>query len=104
MTKEDSYRTIVRVMGQGQFKVSDETVKSINEVDNAIVEILQNENKADDQEFETKISELIKTIVSKGQKLNDRELIESDIIVPDADISLDEARKVFKGEGIISEV
>lgn len=52
MTKEDSYNTVVRIMGRGQFKVNEETIRDINKVDNTIVEILQNENKADDHEFQ----------------------------------------------------
>ena len=104
MTKEDSYNTVVRIMGRGQFKVNEETIRDINKVDNTIVEILQNENKADDHEFKTKITNLVQTIISKGQKLDDKELLESDVIVPDSDISLEEAKKVFKGEGIIPDL
>lgn len=85
-------------MGRKQFRVDKETVRDTNKVDNTIVEILENENKADDQEFKTKITKLVQTIISKGQKLNDKELIESDLIVPDSDISVEEAKKVFKGK------
>jgi PspA-Associated protein len=104
MTKSDGYSTVVRIMGQGQFKVSEDTVKKINEVDDAIVQILQNESKTDDQEFRTKITKIVQTITSEGQKLDDKELVESDIIVPDTDTSIDEAKKVFQGEGIIPEL
>jgi hypothetical protein len=104
MTKEDGYNTVVRIMGRGQFKVNEETIRDINKVDNTIVEILQNENKADDHEFKTKITNLVQTIISKGQKLDDKELVESDVIVPDSDISLEDAKKVFKGEGIIPDL
>jgi hypothetical protein len=102
MTKrEESSNTIVRIMGQGQYKVNEEIVRNINDIDNAIVQILQNADKSDDQEFKTKIGHLVQIITSKGQRLDDKEIVESDIIVPDSDISIDEAKKVFKGEGII---
>lgn len=104
MTKEHGYTTVVRIMGKGQFKVNEETIRDINKVDNTIVEILQNENKADNQEFKTKIANLVQTIISKGQRLDDKELVESDVIVPDSDISLEEAKKVFRGEGIIPDL
>ena len=96
--------TIVRIMGQGQFRINGDTVKTINEIDDAIVQILQNESKADDQEYRAKVAEIVQTIKSKGQKLEDKELVESDIIVPGTDISIDEAKKVFQGEGIIPEI
>ena len=104
MNKSDGYSTVVRIMGQGQFKVGEGTVKKINKVDDAIVQILQNESKADDQEFRTKVTEIVQTITLEGQKLDDKELIESDIIVPDIDISIDQAKRVFQGEGIIPEL
>ncbi|MBD0359285.1 MAG: hypothetical protein ICV56_01050 [Nitrososphaeraceae archaeon] len=102
MTKrEESSNTIVRIMGKGQYKVNEETVKKINDIDNAIVQILQNADRSDDQEFKTKIADLVQIIISKGQRLDDKEIVESDIIIPDSDISIDEAKKVFEGEGII---
>ncbi len=104
MTKKEessNNNTIVRVMGQGQYRVNEEIVKKINDIDNAIVQILQNADKSDDQEFKTKIGHLVQIITSEGQRLDDKEIVESHIIVPDSDISIDEAKKVFKGEGII---
>jgi hypothetical protein len=80
------------------------TINRINEIDDAIGQILQNASKADDQEYKAKVAEMVQTIRSKGQKLEDKELIESDIIIPDTDISIDEAKKVFQGEGIIPEI
>ena len=96
--------TVVRIMGRGQFKINEDIVKRINEIDDAVVQILQNESKSDDQKYRAKITEIVETITSEGQKLEDKELVESDIIVPDTDISIDEAKKVFQGEGIIPEI
>jgi len=104
MTEPDGYGTIVRIMGQGQFKINEDIVKRINEVDDTIVQILQNESKSDDQNYRAKITEIVETITSEGQKLEDKELVESDIIVPDTDISIDEAKKVFQGQGVILEI
>ena len=96
MTKrEESSNTIVRIMGKGQYKVNEETVKKINDIDNAIVQILQNADRSDDREFKTKIAHLVQIITSKGQRLDDKEIVESDIIVPDSDISIDEAKKIY---------
>jgi hypothetical protein len=104
MTEPDGHGTIVRIMGQGQFKIKEDIVKRINEIDDTIVQILQNESKSDDQNYRAKITEIVETITSEGQKLEDKELVESDIIVPDTDISIDEAKKVFQGQGVILEI
>jgi predicted transcriptional regulator len=42
-------------------------------------------------------------ITSKGQPIDDKEIVESDVIVPDSDLSIEEATKIFKEEGIISD-
>ena len=104
MTQPDGHGAIVRIMGQGQFKINEDIVKRINEIDDTIVQILQNESKSDDQKYRAKITEIVETITSEGQKLEDKELVESDIIVPDTDISIDEAKKVFQGQGVILEI
>ena len=42
-------------------------------------------------------------ITSRGQPIDDKEIVESDAIIPDSDLSIEEASKIFKEEGIISE-
>jgi hypothetical protein len=36
-----------------------------------------------------------------GKPLNPKDIIQSDIILPSADLSIDDAKKLFKGEGVI---
>lgn len=42
-------------------------------------------------------------IISNGQHLDDKEIVESDVILPDSDLSIEEASKIFTEEGIISD-
>ncbi len=46
---------------------------------------------------------MLSLVVKKGQPLDDKEIVQSDIILPSADISIEEARKLFTGEGVIPE-
>jgi len=39
-----------------------------------------------------------------GERLRDDELAGSDLIVPPVDLSLDEARELFSGEGLIPDL
>jgi len=39
-------------------------------------------------------------ILHESKKVSDKELVESDIIVPPADMTIEEARQVFTGTGI----
>jgi len=100
--------TIVRVAGHGQFKVNQSTMNKINEVDNEIVDMLEKDGSnsndpTDESQFRNKIEEMVSLITREGKPLDDKEIVQSDIIVPSADLSVEEAKNMFKGEGIIPE-
>jgi hypothetical protein len=100
---------IIRISGQGQFKVNSEILDKINEIDNSIVDLIENvslgssDHKLTQKELQSKLTEMKNLITSKGQPIDDKEIVESDIIVPDSDLSIEEATKIFKEEGIISD-
>jgi PspAA-like protein len=96
--------TIVRVTGHGQFTVNKSTMDKINDIDNQIVDILKKDNNIDEKEFRKKITEMVNLITTEGNTIDDRELVASDIIVPDADLSIDEAKNIFRDEGIIPDM
>ena len=91
---------IVRIMGHGQFTIDGRTLKKLDELDNALVELVSTE-RSDDAEFKKKLAELNQIVVKDGKPLNPHEIIKSDIILPSSDLSIDEAKKLFKGEGVI---
>jgi hypothetical protein len=88
---------IIRVMGEGQYRVDSALFDTLNGIDNRIVENVQN---GEQEEFSSGLAELIGCIQSNGQRVADTELVESDIIVPPPDLTLAEARDVFKGTGL----
>jgi glycerol-3-phosphate cytidylyltransferase-like family protein len=94
---------IVRIMGHGQFTVDGRTLKKLNDTDNAIVELVSTE-RSDDTEFKKKLTELSNLVVENGKPLDPHEIIRSDIILPSVDLSIDEAKKLFRGEGVIPEI
>ena len=94
---------IVRIMGHGQFTVDNRTLKKLNDIDNAIVELVS-AARSDDTEFKKRLTELSNMVVQNGKPLDPHEIIKSDIILPSADLSIDEAKKLFQGEGVIPEI
>ena len=98
-----SGKKIVRIMGHGQFTVDGRTLKKLNDIDNSIVELVSAE-RSDDTEFKKRLTELSKIVVENGKPLDPHEIIKSDIILPSADLSIDEAKKLFRGEGVIPEI
>ena len=89
---------IVRIMGEGQYRLDEECVKRVNELDNASVAAVE----ADDEDaFHVAFEEMLDVIPKQGEHLGDEELEGSDVIVPPADTSFAEAAAEFSGDGLI---
>jgi len=88
---------IIRIMGEGQYNVKSSNFDKLNKIDNKIVEYVQ---KGDDKKYKKGLADLIGMIHREGIQLDNEDLIESDVIVPPADMTLEEARQVFRGTGI----
>jgi|SRR5690349_25156588 len=94
---------IVRIMGEGQFVIDNKTLKKLNDIDNSLVHLVSND-RSDDTEFKKRLVELVNIVEQNGKQLDSKQIIQSDIILPSADLSIDEAKKLFKGDGVIPEI
>jgi hypothetical protein len=72
----------------------------LNKIDNRIVDLV-NEGKA--EEFRKELAKLISEIKEKGETIGEEEIVKSDLIVPPEDLSLKEAKDIFKGSGIFED-
>lgn len=88
-------------MGEGQFRVDDECAQAMNERDNAAVSALE---AGDEETFRTRLRELAQLVRDRGTALADDDLSASDVIVPPDDLSLEEARELFSGDGLIPDL
>ena len=91
---------IIRIMGEGQYRAPETLCDELNQIDNRIVSLVT-EEKAD--EFRNELAKLISEIKEKGEAVEAKEILESDIIVPPEDLSFDEAKSIFKGFGIFED-
>ena len=89
---------IVRIMGEGQYRLSEETLERVNALDNAGVAAVEAE---DEDAFHAAFEEMLDIIRGEGEHLGDEEIETSDVIVPPADTSFAEAAADFSGEGLI---
>ena len=89
---------IVRIANEGQFRLPDEDAERLNELDNRAVEAV---DAGDEPGFKELWNQMLDLVASDGEELADDELLESDIIMPPRDISFDEAKAEFTGEGLI---
>jgi len=89
---------IVRIMGEGQYRLADDVRERVNAFDNAVVAAVESN---DEDAFHASFEELLDVIRKEGEHLGDEELESSDVIVPPADTSMAEATAEFSGEGLI---
>jgi hypothetical protein len=89
---------IVRISGEGQFRLPDEDADRLNELDNRAVNAVE---QGDEVGFRELWSQMIELVCSDGNALADDELVESDVILPPRDVTFAEAKGEFTGEGLI---
>jgi hypothetical protein len=89
---------IVRLLGEGQFRVDDVLIARLNELDDEVARAVE-EN--DERALWTGLQVLADTVRENGEKLSDEELVPSDAIIPPEDLSLEEARDLLSEEGFI---
>ena len=89
---------IIRIQGEGQYRVPSAVLDDINDADNRLVVAAAD---SDAEAFARLYQEMLDLVVGRGVALSADELLESDLILPRRDIDFEEARALFVGEGLI---
>lgn len=89
---------IVRILTEGQYNLPGAYIDDLNRIDNELVEVVAAENKA---EFERVLKQMLDLVREKGSPVPLDELVESDLVLPEPDITLFEAEEMFVGEGLL---
>ena len=89
---------IVRISGEGQYRLPDEDAERLNELDNRAVSAV---DAGDEAGFRELFEQMLELVGADGNELPDDELVESDVILPPRDLSFEEAKGEFTGEGLI---
>ena len=89
---------IVRILTEGQYNLPGAHLDRLNELDNRLVEVVEAE---DEGAFDGLLKEMLDVVREHGSPVPLDEIVESDIVLPEPDITLAEAERVFTGEGII---
>jgi hypothetical protein len=93
---------IVRLMGGGgQFRLSDDAAASLHELDNDAVAAI---DAGDAERLRAVLEQMAGAVQEHGEPLPDDDLSASDLLVPPADLSLEEARELFSGDGLIPDL
>ncbi len=89
---------IIRIIGEGQYKMHDEGITRLNELDGELEEVLDSGDRA---RFEDILVEMVEFVRGHGAALPEDSLLPSDAILPSADTSAEELRDMLKDEGLI---
>ena len=89
---------IVRIATEGQYELGDDLAEALNELDNQVVTACDSD---DEESFHAAFGRLLDLVRTQGKPVSDDELVGSDVIFPPPDVSLEEAKSEFTGEGLI---
>ena len=89
---------IVRISGEGQWRLPDGDAERLNELDNEAVSAV---DAGDEARFRGLFEQMLELVANDGEAVPGDELLESDVIVPPRDLSFEEAQAEFTGEGVI---
>jgi hypothetical protein len=89
---------IVRILGEGQYDLSDDAVSALNDLDAQVEAAVE----ADDQDaFLGALTSLLDGVRTAGVAHDADSLEPSDLILPMADATLAEVRDMLSGDGLI---
>ncbi len=83
---------IVRILHEGQYRLSGTTAERLKEADTKLVAEL---GRMDDRAFQAAYEAMLALVREQGTAVPDAEIHESDLILPAADTTLAEARGLF---------
>ena len=89
---------IVRISSEGQYNLPGSYIDLLNQIDNELVEAVEAE---DQSAFETLLKQMLDLVREHGEPVPVDELVESDLILPEPDLTLLEAEELFVGEGLL---
>ena len=89
---------IIRILTEGQFNFPGRYIDELNEIDNHLVEAVEAEDREKLGHF---LKQMLDFVKANGSPVPIDELVESDLILPEPDITLKEAEELFVGEGLL---
>jgi hypothetical protein len=91
---------VVRISGEDQFRLDGEGEAAVNELDKVALQAVE---RGDEPAFAAALQQLVQFVRERGTPLDADDLSPSDLIVPPADTTLQEAAENFTGEGWLPE-
>lgn len=92
---------IVRLMGEGQYRIDDELRGQLNELDDRALSALEAE---DEGSLDGVLDEMWQLVRERGERLADDDLSASDLVIPPSDLTLEETKQLFSEDGLVPDL
>ena len=92
---------IIRLMGEGQYRVDDSLLAQLNELDDRATAAAE---AGDEATLDQTLEEMFALVKRDGTPLGDDELLPSDALVPPSDLTLEETKQLLTDEGFIPDL
>ncbi|MDX6324855.1 MAG: hypothetical protein QOK15_1209 [Nocardioidaceae bacterium] len=89
---------IVRIMGEGQWELDEGHLEKLNALDSVVERAVE---AGDDLAFSDGFTQMLDAVRSHGRRVPDDALLDSDLILPPADATLEEVRALLTDEGLV---
>lgn len=91
---------IVRILSEGQWELGDDAVRDLNPLDDAVEAAVAANDQA---QLAEALHSLLEQVRSTGTAVPDDALVDSDLILPDADATLEDVQELLSesAEGLV---
>ena len=92
---------IARLLNEGQYRIDDDLHRELDALDERAVTALE---AGDESELDARLEDMWRLVQEQGERLPDDDLSPSDLIIPPADLTLEETGQLFAEHGLIPDV
>lgn len=89
---------IVRILGYGQFRLSDDAYDELNDADERIEAAV---TAGDTSAFALALSDLVAVVLGRGEMVGPGEFVSSEAVIPTPGTSLEDVRGLLSSEGLV---
>ncbi len=92
---------IARLLNEGQYRIDDDLHRELDALDERAMTALQ---AGAEPELDARLEDMWRLVQERGERLPDDDLSPSDLIIPPADLTLEETGQLFGEQGLIPDL
>ena len=89
---------IARLLNEGQYRIDEDVHRELDALDERASQALE---AGDETELDARLEDMWRLVRERGERLPDDDLSSSELIIPPADLTLEETRALFSEQGLI---